>query len=318
MAEKKATATKPKKEQANKGLLRIDGSKSRAKKPAEDQWRNIDNAVKNKTVVYGVVEAVESEPNLNILTSYDGKQIKIPINESGIRLITTPKDKKEETVRLRQVAVSMIGCKIEFIILGVDKKEDIIIASREEALNSARVRYYAGDNPRIVVGSKVEAEVLAVKEKAITVAVFGVDTSIIARDLRHEWTADARDYFAVGDIIPVEVTKIKFDKTAKNGSKEWCRSLVVEVNAKNLQEDRTIKAYEEAQIEARYFGTVTAINNGTYFMNLATGANAVAKTNMTNPRTMKGDKVCFVVKKKLEDSHTLAGIITRTVASDFK
>ena len=45
-------------------------------------------------------------------------------------------------------------------------------------------------------------------EKVIRVEIFGVETSIMARDLAWDWIGDAHDRFSVGDQILVRITGV--------------------------------------------------------------------------------------------------------------
>ena len=48
---------------------------------------------------------------------------------------------------------------------------------------------------RIYEGRIVQARVIAVAEKVVRVEVFGVETSILARDLAWDWIGDAHERF---------------------------------------------------------------------------------------------------------------------------
>lgn len=60
---------------------------------------------------------------------------------------------------------------------------------------------------RVREGRVVQARVIAVADKSIRVEIFGVECSIMARDLAWDWIGDAHDRFAVGDQILVGVTR---------------------------------------------------------------------------------------------------------------
>ena len=55
---------------------------------------------------------------------------------------------------------------------------------------------------------QVQARVIAVADKSIRVEIFGVECSIMARNLAWDWIGDAHDRFAVGDQILVRVTEV--------------------------------------------------------------------------------------------------------------
>lgn len=51
---------------------------------------------------------------------------------------------------------------------------------------------------RIYEGRTVQARVIAVAEKAVRIEAFGVECSIMARDLSWDWIGDANDRFLSG------------------------------------------------------------------------------------------------------------------------
>lgn len=46
------------------------------------------------------------------------------------------------------------------------------------------------------------------QEKAIRIEAFGVECSVMARDLSWDWIGDARDRFSVGDQVLVRVLSV--------------------------------------------------------------------------------------------------------------
>ena len=56
---------------------------------------------------------------------------------------------------------------------------------------------------RIFDGRVVQARVIAVAEKVIRVEVFGVECSIMARDISWDWLGDAHERFSAGQTILV-------------------------------------------------------------------------------------------------------------------
>ena len=86
-----------------------------------------------------------------------------------------------------------------------------MVASRREAMMRKRQLFYfspdANGEYRVREGRVVQARVIAVADKSIRVEIFGVECSIMARDLAWDWIGDAHDRFAVGDQILVRVTE---------------------------------------------------------------------------------------------------------------
>ncbi len=59
----------------------------------------------------------------------------------------------------------------------------------------------------------VQARVIAVAEKVVRAEIFGVETSILARDLSFDWMGDARDRFHVGEHILVRILSVQAEDT---------------------------------------------------------------------------------------------------------
>ena len=83
---------------------------------------------------------------------------------------------------------NMLGAEIDFVILGIDSKSRSVVASRREAMMRKRQLFYfspdANGEYRVREGRVVQARVIAVADKSIRVEIFGVECSIMARDLK--------------------------------------------------------------------------------------------------------------------------------------
>lgn len=109
----------------------------------------------------------------------------------------------------------MLGCEIDFLIKGLDPKTRSIVASRKEAMLKKRQIFYldkdASGMPKVYEDRIVQARVIAVAEKVVRAEIFGVETSILARDLSFDWMGDARERFQVGDHILVRILDVRAD-----------------------------------------------------------------------------------------------------------
>ena len=57
----------------------------------------------------------------------------------------------------------------------------------------------------------MQARVIAVAEKVVRTEIFGIETSIPARDLSFDWLGDARERFHVGEHILVRILNVEGD-----------------------------------------------------------------------------------------------------------
>jgi ribosomal protein S1 len=90
-------------------------------------------------------------------------------------------------IRKSRIVGNMLGAEIDFIIKGIDSPTRSIVASRIEAMSKKRQTFYetADKNGKCKVyeGRTVQARVIAVAQNAVRVEVFGVECSILSRDL---------------------------------------------------------------------------------------------------------------------------------------
>ena len=120
---------------------------------------------------------------------------------------------------------------------------------------------------RVREGRVVQARVIAVADKSIRVEIFGVECSIMARDLAWDWIGDAHDRFAVGDQILVRVTEV--NKTSQE-------ELSVRADVKSVTENTSREALKRCRVQSKYAGRVTEVHKGIVYVRLSNGVNAVA------------------------------------------
>lgn len=139
-----------------------------------------------------------------------------------------------------------------------------------------------------------QARVIAVADKVVRAEVFGVETSIPARNLSWGW---------VGDIILVRVQSINRDSL---------EGLTIQVDAKSANGDADRSKQQNFQIQGKYAGTVSDIHGGTIFIKLKMGGiDAVAHSCYDSRTPGKGDEVSFVVTHLDRNSNNPVGFITR-------
>ncbi len=130
-------------------------------------WHEIHNAYRTRRILTGQLGGIEQTDNGKTITivDYKGFRIVIPLKE---------------------------------IMINVGRS---VVASRKEAMLRKRQTFYldtdAAGMYRIYEGRIAQARVIAVAEKVIRVEVFGVECSIMARDLAWEWIGDAHERFSV-------------------------------------------------------------------------------------------------------------------------
>ena len=176
-------------------------------------WHEIHNAYRTRRILsapLGGIEQTDSGKTIAVV-DYNGFRIVIPLKEMMV-MPNAANSTESMVVRQMKLLGNMLGAEIDFVILGIDSKTRSVVASRREAMMRKRQLFYfspdANGEYRVREGRVVQARVIAVADKSIRVEIFGVECSIMARDLAWDWIGDAHDRFAVGDQILVRVTEV--------------------------------------------------------------------------------------------------------------
>ena len=279
-------------------------------------WHEIHNAYRTRRILTGQLGGIEQLDNRKTVAvvDYKGFRIIIPLKEMMINLGRSPSGQEYTDLMLRQNKIlgNMLGADIDFVVRGIDSKTRSVVASRREAMMRKRQTFYFDLDPdgmyRVYEGRIVQARVIAVAEKVVRVEVFGVECSILARDLAWDWIGDAHDRFAVGDQILVRVTEV--NKTSQE-------ELSVHADVKSVTENTSHEALKRCRVQSKYAGRVTDVHKGIVYVRLSNGVNAVAHSCYDRRTPGKKDDVSFVVTKLDEERSIAVGIITRIIRQNL-
>lgn len=158
-------------------------------------WHEIHNAYRTRRILsapLGGIEQTDSGKTIAVV-DYNGFRIVIPLKEM---MVAPSAASSTDSMAVRQMKLlgNMLGAEIDFVILGIDSKSRSVVASRREAMMRKRQLFYfspdANGEYRVREGRVVQARVIAVADKSIRVEIFGVECSIMARDLAWDWIGD--------------------------------------------------------------------------------------------------------------------------------
>ena len=282
----------------------------------ETIWHELQNAYRTKKILtgnLGGIEKMEGGGTIAVIY-YKEMRIAIPLSEMMINLIEDENHNYGELVqRQNKILGNMLGCEVDFIVKGLDSASRSIVASRKDAMYKKRQIFYlpsANTNSRIRVCEDriVQARVIAVAEKVVRVEIFGVECSILARDLSWDWLGDATERFHVGEQILVRILSVK------------CNSLEdisVKADVKSVNGNTSKANLSKCKIQGKYAGTVTDIHKGTVFVRLHIGVNAVAHSCYDNRMPGKKDEVSFVVTRIDEERNVAVGLISRIIKQNL-
>lgn len=279
-------------------------------------WHGIHNAYRTRKILTGQLGGIEqTDAGKTIaIVDYKGFRIVIPLKEMMINLGRSPSGQEYAELMLRQNKIlgNMLGAEIDFIVRGIDSKSRSVVASRREAMLKKRQIFYldtdASGMYRIYDGRIVQARVIAVAEKVVRVEIFGVECSIMARDLSWDWIGDAHERFSVGDQVLVRVLNVRRDSLEDIGVNADIKSVSQNTNHDNLKKCR---------IQSKYAGKVTDVHKGVVYIRLSNGVNAVAHSCYDYRTPGKKDDVSFAVTRIDEERGVAVGIITRIIRQNL-
>ena len=278
-------------------------------------WHEITNAYRTRRILTGMlggIEKLEGGATITIVY-YKNFRVVIPITEMMINLVEDETHNYGElSLRQNKIVNTMLGCEIDFIIKGLDSKERSIVASRKDAMLKKRQIFYfdqdSSGTPKVYPDRVVQARVISVAEKVVRAEIFGVETSIPARDLSFDWLGDARERFHVGDHILVRIQEVKADDS---------EHISVQADVKSVEGDTSKANLALCKVQGKYAGTVEDIHNGTVFVRLQIGVNAIAHTCYDSRTVGKKDEVSFVVTHIDSERNVALGIITRIIRQNL-
>ena len=278
-------------------------------------WHEITNAYRTRRILTGMlggIEKLEGGATITIVY-YKNFRVVIPITEMMINLVEDETHNYGElSLRQNMIVNTMLGCEIDFIIKGLDSKERSIVASRKDAMLKKRQIFYfdqdSSGTPKVYPDRVVQARVISVAEKVVRAEIFGVETSIPARDLSFDWLGDARERFHVGDHILVRIQEVKAEDP---------EHISVRADVKSVEGDTSKANLALCKVQGKYAGTVEDIHNGTVFVRLQIGVNAIAHTCYDSRTVGKKDEVSFVVTHIDSERNVALGIITRIIRQNL-
>ena len=281
-------------------------------------WHEIHNAYRTRRILTGQLGGIEQTDSGKtiVIVDYKGFRIVIPLKEMMIDLAQgrSPSGKEYAELMLRQNKIlgNMLGAEIDFIVKGIDSKTRSVVASRREAMLKKRQIFYldtdAAGMYRVYEGRIVQARVIAVAEKVIRVEIFGVECSIMARDLAWDWIGDAHERFSVGDQVLVRILSVR---------REGLEDMGVKADVKSVTQDTHHENLKKCRIQSKYAGRVTDVHKGVVYIRLSNGVNAVAHACYDYRTPGKKDDVSFAVTKIDEERGVAVGIITRIIRQNL-
>lgn len=283
---------------------------------AEIAWHEIHNAFRTRKILTGMFGGIEqTEAGMTVcVVEYKGYRIIIPFKEMTVAFPNKLSGDEYENYIIRQHKLlnTMLGAEIDFVVKGIDSKTRSVVASRKDAMLKKRMTFYfdtdRNGSYKIYDGRIVQARVVAVAEKAIRVEAFGVECTILARDLSWDWIGDAHERFAVGDHVLIRILSVNRDNI---------ETLSIKADVKSATEVNMRPKLSTCRVQSKYAGRVTDVSRGVIYIRLTNGINAIAHSCLDRRMPGKKDDVSFAVTHIDEERGVAVGIITRIIKQNI-
>lgn len=274
-------------------------------------WMELRNSMRSKRVLTGTMGGVERmSGGLSVaVVYYKEMRIVIPSTEMFIHIDEHGgSDQRELHNRYTQILTRMLGAEIDFVVSGLDRRSSSVVASRRVAMLRKQQHYFLtsnrGGGPLIQEGQIVEARIISVGEKNMRVEVFGVEATVLARDIAWEWVDDCANYHQIGEHVLVKIMRVTRDDE---------NNLRIAVSVREAVSNPARDNIRKCVVQGKYIGKVTGVDTRAIYVRLNVGVNAIATAVHDRKTPCRKDDVSFVITRIDEEAGLAIGIITRVI-----
>lgn len=247
---------------------------STSEESVSQDWIDIFSSRQNKTILQATIFGVEEK----VYSHVGNKKMQCAVVEVGDVRGLIPLDYLG--VEDRNKARELIGEKVAFIVIGIDKENDLFVGSRVAALDEMKNMTLK----RIDVGDDIVGVVRRVYNSALFVDIGGIECRIPTSEVGYNWIDTLHDFYNAGDHIKVRVMKI--DKKQKE----------VEVSIKATKANPWEKVSTYFTEQAEYVAKVSGVSEFGTFVEMREGISGLAQ-HLRHEILKKGDKVLVRVLK---------------------
>lgn len=269
---------------------------------AKNDLIDLTESLKADKILTGKVQGVEKnfQGHNSVAVLYHGVfKIVIPAEDMV--------DKPEETdgrsldEAYHYMLTRRLGAETDYIVNSIFYDDMIAFASRLDAMQVKRKRFYRGGEGALVhEGVRAEARVVSVIRAGIFVDLFGVECFIPLRELSYQRIANAMSQFKSGDRVIVKVLSV--DNKDMNNIK-------IKASVKQASVNPYEFALKKYSVGNRYVGTVSMVDKNGVFVSLEGGVDCLCRFPARG-RPMKGARVTVQILGIDEKSNRIWGIIT--------
>ncbi|WP_287194829.1 S1 RNA-binding domain-containing protein [Syntrophothermus sp.] len=265
-------------------------------------WTDIYASRQNRSVLRGTVVGVEEVPleSQKVPCLVLGPEIKgiIPLQESGVE----PGPTNGAT---RGRMLTLIGQEIPFIVIGIDRENNLYVASRSEAVKKLSSQVWSQLQEGIEKEAVVRRHIRGVNSQGKTINIGavvemdGVEAFLPVQEISHGWVEDL-EVLPLGEKVRVKIIKLDREKQK------------ITVSLKALQPDPWPECARKYAKNGVYIGTVTGVAEYGVFVALEPGVNCLCRHPKAG-KLSRGDKVAVVLLSVSPAERKMSGAVSRIV-----
>ena len=269
---------------------------------AKNDLIDLTESLKSDKIMTGKVQGVERDfqGHDSVAVLYHGVfKIVIPAEE----MVDKPEEVEDRTLNesYHYLVTRRLGAEVDYVVNRIFYDEMIAFASRLDAMQIKRKRFYRGGEGALVhEGVRAEARVVSVIRAGIFVDVFGVETFIPLRELSYQRIGNAMSQFKAGDRVIVKILSVE-NKDLNN--------IKIQASVKQASINPYDFALKKYSVGNRYVGTVSMVDKNGVFVALDGGVDCLCRFPARG-RPMKGARATVQILGIDEKSNRIWGIIT--------
>jgi len=251
-------------------------------------WVDIYAAHQNNTIINGFISGIEEHDiggkvgkALALVVMFDNIKGLIPQQECGILRYPTDENgnkkdvlSKQERALVKAQLKSFVGLTEPVTILDIHRDDDIVILSREKAIEQlAKITWQ-----RLSANKIVTAKVRSVGKRRVVLDIGGITVSMPCEELSWGFINDASMIVVPGDEISVKI--LEFDREKQH----------IKVSHRETTPNpwpECVKKYKRGNF---YMGKVSGVIEQAVFVNLEPGVDVYCK-HLAFERVKPGDQV---------------------------
>jgi small subunit ribosomal protein S1 len=237
-------------------------------------WIDVYESRQNTTILQAEVQGIE-EKTYSMATK---KKMLCAMIDIGTVRGMIPLDFLE--VEDRKQARKLIGEKVAFVVIAVDRENGFFVGSRKQALQQMADKTLK----KIDKGDIIPSVVREVYNANMVLDIGGIQCRVPTSDVTYGWIDNLHDYYKVGDHVKVKVMDL--DKKKRS----------VKVSIKETKPNEWERVHDYYKEFGEYVAKVSGVSEFGTFVTLREGISGLAQ-HLRHEVVKKGDKVLIRVLK---------------------